>query len=134
MGALVVLGLLLTDVLLVIGLALAVVTLPVAVALGLDAYRGLGHLLTGRYLVTRSGAVRRSTVAIERDGVLGWTVKQPVFQRRRGPATFTATTAAGAGPYSIRDASADEGLDLAATATPGVPAPFVSVEAEASRA
>ncbi|MFI5612813.1 PH domain-containing protein [Amycolatopsis sp. NPDC051903] len=133
-AVLVVLGLVLTDVLFVIGLALAVVALPVSAALGLDAYRSLGHALTGCYLVTRSGAVRRSTVALEREGVLGWTVKQSIFQRRRGLATFTATTAAGAGAYSIRDASADEGLDFAATATPGVLAPFVSAEAEASRA
>lgn len=122
---LVVLGLLLTDVLLVIAAAVAVVAVPSAVLLGLDAYRSLGHGVTGRYLVTRSGAARRSTVALEREGVLGWTVKQSVFQRRRGLATFTATTAAGAGAYSIRDAAAGEGLELASAAVPGLLAPFV---------
>ncbi|MDS0136566.1 MULTISPECIES: PH domain-containing protein [unclassified Amycolatopsis] len=129
------LGALLTDVLLVLGVALAVVALPVAVLLARDAYRGLGHGLRGRYLVTRAGTVRRSTAVLTRDGVIGWTVKQSVFQRRRGLATFTATTAAGSGAYSILDAGADEGLEFAADAVPGVLAPFLesSAPAEASR-
>jgi len=127
------LGALLTDVLLVLGGVLAVVALPVAVLLALDAYRGLGHGSRGRYLVVRAGSVRRSTAVLARDGVLGWTVKQSVFQRRRGLATFTATTAAGSGAYSIRDADAAEGLAFAAAAVPGVLAAFASVPAEASR-
>jgi len=127
-----VLGALLADVLLALA---GLVALPVAVVLALDAYRGLGHGLGGRYLVTRSGSVRRSTVALARDGVIGWTVKQSVFQRRRGLATFTATTAAGSGAYAIRDAAADEGLAFAEAAVPGLLAPFAggSVPAEASR-
>ncbi|MEV6825728.1 PH domain-containing protein [Amycolatopsis sp. NPDC051102] len=127
------LGALLTDVLLVAGGALAVVALPVAVLLARDAYRGLGHGTRGRYLVTRAGSVRRSTAVLTRDGVIGWTVRQSVFQRRRGLATFTATTAAGAGAYAIRDADAAEGLAFAAEAVPGVLAQFASVPAEASR-
>ena len=73
------------------------VFLPLAVALALDAYRNLGHALSGRYLVTRSGTLRRSTAALERAGVIGWTVKQSYFQRRAGLLTLTATTAAGRG-------------------------------------
>jgi putative membrane protein len=132
---LLVLGALLTDVLLVLGGALAVVALPVAVLLARDAYRGLGHGLRGRYLVTRAGSVRRSTAVLTRDGVIGWTVKQSVFQRRRGLATFTATTAAGSGAYAIRDAATDDGLEFAADAVPGVLTPFLerSAPAEASR-
>ncbi|MEV7094311.1 PH domain-containing protein [Amycolatopsis sp. NPDC051045] len=130
---LLVLGALLTDVLLVLGGLLAVVALPVALLLALDAYRGLGHGSRGRYLVMRAGTVRRSTAVLARDGVLGWTVKQSVFQRRRGLATFTATTAAGSGAYSIRDADAAEGLAFAVAAVPGVLEPFASVPAEASR-
>ncbi|MGW4062719.1 PH domain-containing protein [Amycolatopsis sp. NPDC004747] len=131
---LVLLGALLTDVLLVLAAALAVVALPVAVLLALDAYRGLGHGLRGRHLVTRAGSVRRSTAVLSRDGVIGWTVKQSVFQRRRGLATFTATTAAGSGAYAVRDADAAEGLAFAVEAVPGVLAQFASVPAEASRA
>ncbi|MCR6483110.1 PH domain-containing protein [Amycolatopsis sp. OK19-0408] len=121
------LGVWLTDVLLVLGAALAVVALPVAGVLALDAYRSLGHGRAGAHLVTRSGTLRRATVALTRDGVIGWTVKQSVFQRHRGLATFTATTAAGAGAYSIRDAAADEGLEFAAAAVPGLLAPFTEV-------
>ncbi|SFW76162.1 PH domain-containing protein [Amycolatopsis australiensis] len=128
------LGALLTDVLLVLGGVLAVVALPAAVLLGLDAYRGLGHGRTGRHLLTRAGTLRRGTAVLARDGVIGWTVTQSVFQRRRGLATFTATTAAGSGAYSVRDADADEGLEFATAAVPGLLAPFASVPAEASRA
>ncbi|WP_103348061.1 PH domain-containing protein [Amycolatopsis sp. CA-128772] len=126
------LGVLLTDVLLVLGAVLAVVALPVAVLLARDAYRSLGHGTSGRYLLLRAGTVRRSTAVLKRDGIIGWTVRQSVFQRRRGLATFTATTAAGA--YAIRDADAAEGLAFAAGAVPGVLAQFASVPAEPSRA
>ncbi|MDQ0983827.1 PH domain-containing protein [Streptomyces sp. V2I9] len=119
------LGALLTPVLLWIALGCAAVALPAAVALALDAYRGLGHALAGRYLVTRSGTVRRSTAALERTGVIGWTVSQSVFQRRAGLLSVTATTAAGGGAYTVYDADAAEGLDFAAEAVPGLLEPFL---------
>ncbi|MEV6287070.1 PH domain-containing protein [Kribbella sp. NPDC051770] len=122
---LVVLGLLFTDVLLQLGGLLAVVLLPVAVLLARDNYKALGHGITGKYLVTRSGSVRRSTAALQRDGVLGWRVRQSVFQRRVGLATFSAITAAGGGAYSARDADADEGLEFAREAVPGLLEPFL---------
>jgi len=122
---LVVLGLLLTDVLLHIAWITALVAVPVAVALALDAYRSLGHGLVGGYLVTRSGSVRRSTAALQRRGIIGWTVRQSVFQRRAGLATILATTAAGAGAYAIRDAGTGAGLDAADDAVPGLLAPFL---------
>lgn len=120
-----VLGALLTPVLLWIALGCAVVSVPVAVVLALDAYRGLGHALSGRYLVTRSGTVRRSTAALERAGVIGWTVKQSVFQRRAGLMSITATTAAGGGAYTVYDADTAEGLAFAAEAVPGLLEPFL---------
>ncbi|MFD4023577.1 PH domain-containing protein [Streptomyces sp. NPDC058576] len=119
------LGALLTPVLLWIALGCAVVSVPVAVVLALDAYRGLGHALSGRYLVTRSGTVRRSTAALERAGVIGWTVKQSAFQRRAGLLSITATTAAGGGAYAVYDADATEGLTFAAEAVPGLLEPFL---------
>ncbi|GAB3814695.1 PH domain-containing protein [Kribbella italica] len=122
---LVVLGLLFTDVLVQLGVILAVVLLPIAVLLARDSYKALGHGITGKYLVTRSGSIRRSTAALQRDGVLGWRVRQSVFQRRVGLATFSAITAAGGGAYSARDADADEGLDFAREAVPGLLEPFV---------
>ncbi len=122
---LVVLGGLFTDVLVQFGVLMAVVLLPIAVLLARDNYRALGHGITGKYLVTRSGSLRRSTAALQRDGVLGWRVRQSVFQRRVGLATFSAITAAGGGAYSARDADADEGLDFARDAVPGLLEPFV---------
>ncbi|MFD4021780.1 PH domain-containing protein [Streptomyces sindenensis] len=119
------LGALLTPVLLWIALGCAVVAVPVAVVLALDAYRALGHALSGRYLVTRSGTVRRSTAALERAGVIGWTVKQSVFQRRAGLLSVTATTAAGGGAYTAYDTDASEGLTFAAEAVPGLLEPFL---------
>ncbi len=122
---LVVLGALLTDVLLHIAWITAVVALPVAVALALDAYRNLGHARTGGYLVVRSGSVRRSTVALQCRGIIGWTVRQSVFQRRAGLATVLATTAAGAGAYTVRDVGTGTGLDLADAAVPDLLGPFL---------
>jgi putative membrane protein len=122
---LIVLGVLLTDVLLHIAWITALIAVPVAVALALDAYRALGHGLVGDYLVTRSGSVRRSTVALQRRGIIGWTVRQSVFQRRAGLATVIATTAAGAGAYAIRDAGTGTALDAADVAVAGLLAPFL---------
>ncbi|RSM60793.1 hypothetical protein DMH03_18855 [Amycolatopsis sp. WAC 01376] len=120
-----ILGLLLTDVLLVIGGALGVVLLPVSVLLALDAYRNLGHGITGRYLVGRHGTVRRSTFALEREGVIGWTVKQSIFQRRKGLLTVVATTAAGGGAYAVYDAGEDQGLLFAEESVPDLLTPFL---------
>ncbi|MEU8222566.1 PH domain-containing protein [Kribbella sp. NPDC048915] len=119
------LGWWLADVLLQLAALLAVVTLPAAVLLARDSYRALGHGITGRYLVARSGAFRRSTVALQREGVIGWRVRQTVFQRRLGLATFGAITAAGSGAYAVRDADADEGLTFAQEAVPGLLEAFV---------
>ncbi|MEU4349799.1 PH domain-containing protein [Streptomyces sp. NPDC023838] len=119
------LGVLLTPVLFYVAAGCAGAGVPLAVALALDAYRNLGHGVDGAYLVARSGTVRRATVALQRGGVIGWTVKQSVFQRRAGLLTLTATTAAGAGAYSVRDAAEAEGLAFAAEAVPGLLEPFL---------
>ncbi|MFC5800601.1 PH domain-containing protein [Streptomyces formicae] len=123
--ALTLLGLLLTEVLLYVAAACAVVFLPLAVLLALDAYRSLGHATAGDYLLARSGTVRRRTVALQRGGVIGWTLKQSWFQRRAGVLTLTATTAAGDGAYSVYDADRHEVLDFASRAVPGLLEPFL---------
>ncbi|MFE7777591.1 PH domain-containing protein [Streptomyces sp. NPDC057445] len=120
-----VLGLLVTDVLLYIAAACAPVLLTLAVLLALDAYRSLGHAMAGDYLVARSGTVRRGTVALRRNGVIGWTLKQSWFQRRAGLLTLTATTAAGDGAYSVYDAGEHEVLDFASLVVPGLLEPFL---------
>jgi putative membrane protein len=99
--------------------------LPVTVLLALDAYRNLGHALTSRYVVTRYGAAARDTVALQRGGVIGWTVSQSFFQRRAGLVTVTATTAAGNGGYRVIDVAIGEGLALADQAVPGLLGPFL---------
>lgn len=124
-AVLAILGVLLTPVLLRIALGCAVVGLPAGVLLARDAYRGLGHAISGDYLVVRSGTVRRSTAALERAGVIGWTVRQTYFQRRAGVLSVTATTAAGSGAYTAYDTDAGEGLDFASKAVPGLLEPFL---------
>ncbi|GGU88794.1 hypothetical protein GCM10010275_26210 [Streptomyces litmocidini] len=124
-AVLAVLGPLLTPVLLYVAAGCALVLGPVAVLLALDAYRALGHGVSGGFLVARSGTVRRTTVALQRSGVIGWTVRQSYFQRRAGLLTLTATTAAGAGAYAVRDAGEGQGLVFAAEAVPGLLAPFL---------
>jgi putative membrane protein len=125
---LVVLGLLLTDVLLHVAWVSAVVLVPVAVLLALDAYGALGHGITGRYLVARSGTVRCSTVALQRRGIIGWTVRQSLLQRRAGLVTVYATTTAGAGAYALHDAGTSAGLGVADEAVPDLLAPFLERE------
>lgn len=124
-AVLAVLGVVLGPLLLHLAWIAVVVLTPVAVLLALDAYRNLGHGITGEYLVTRSGSARRSTVALQRNGVIGWTVTQSLFQRRAGLITLSATTAAGAGAYPARDVANGAGLEFADEAVPGLIAPFL---------
>ncbi|MFD9644381.1 PH domain-containing protein, partial [Streptomyces sp. NPDC059082] len=120
-----VLGGLLTPVLVYVAAGWVLVLTPVVVLFALDAYRGLGHGVSGAYLLTRSGTVRRTTVALQRSGVIGWTVKRSYFQRRAGVLTVTATTAAGEGAYDVLDAGESQGLLFAAEAVPGLLTPFL---------
>lgn len=105
---------------------LLVVGGPLAAALAVDLARGLGHAVSGDYLVVRAGSLRRSTVALRRTGVVGWTVRQTVLQRRRGLVTVVATTAAGRGAFHAHDVDARAGVRLAAAATPRLVVPFVA--------
>ncbi|MBB4663943.1 putative membrane protein [Conexibacter arvalis] len=96
-----------------------------ALLLGRDAYRSLGHRVAGDHLVTRHGTFVRRTYALERDGVIGWTVSRSPFQRRAGLATLTATTAAGSGGYRVVDVGSEEAVAFAEEAVPGLLAPFL---------
>ncbi|HEY7594707.1 MAG TPA: PH domain-containing protein [Actinophytocola sp.] len=124
-AVLAVLGSLLTTVLVHLAWIAAVVATPPALALALDDYRNLGHGLSGDYLVTRYGAGSRHTVALLRSGVIGWTVRRSLFQRRAGLVTIAATTAANNGEYVIRDVGESEGLSFAAEAVPDLLTPFL---------
>ncbi|BCB79265.1 hypothetical protein Pflav_056750 [Phytohabitans flavus] len=123
-----VLGLLLVEALLHLAWISAVVLIPAAVWMGLDAYRALGHGIAGEYLVARQGSVRRSTVALRRDGVIGWVVTSSPMQRRAGLVTLTATTAANHGGYKIPDAGEAQALTLADRAVPDLISPFLDVK------
>lgn len=105
----------------------ALLLVPVSVALAIDRYRNLGHAIDGEYLVSRSGSLVRETVALQREGIIGWRINRSLFQRRSGLLTLTATTAASEGGYRIVDVGEQEGLELADTAVPELLAPFVRV-------
>ncbi|RCW42916.1 putative membrane protein [Halopolyspora algeriensis] len=100
-------------------------TVPIAIGLAVDAYRNLGHALDGKYVITRSGTGIRRTVALRRSGVIGWRMKQSLFQRRSGLITISATTAAGAGVYAVRDVAVHDGLTFADEAVPDLLVPFL---------
>ncbi|GAA3590672.1 PH domain-containing protein [Nonomuraea rosea] len=106
----------------------AVVVVPVSLLLAADSYRSLGHTLSGAYLVTRSGVLLRRTVALQRGGIIGWTVTRSPLQRRAGLANIAATTAAGTlGAYTVRDVDYGDGLVVAGEAVPGLLAQFIEV-------
>jgi putative membrane protein len=103
----------------------ALVLLPFAVLVGWDRYRGLGHALTGRYLVTRSGSLDRGTAVVQCDGLTGIVVERSFFQRRAGLVTLIVPVAAGKGHYKVLDIGEADGLELADRAAPGLLAPFL---------
>ncbi len=88
------------------------------VPLGRARYAALGHGLDERLLVVRRGALVRATVVVERDAVVGWTLRQSLLQRRAGVATAVAGTAAGTGAVPIVDASSAQIAALLAATTP----------------
>jgi putative membrane protein len=108
----------------------SVLALPVVVGLGWllaqDRYRGLGHRLVGDWIVLCSGSLVRRRSIFTVHGVIGWSLRQTWFQRRRGLVTLTATTAAGKQRYSVPDVPMAEALTFIAAATPDLAAPFLA--------
>lgn len=119
------LGWLLTPVLLHLAWITAVVLTPIAVFLAMESYRNLAHGLAKAHLITRYGVGARRTAALQRTGVIGWTITSSPFQRRAGLMTIHATTAANKGAYPIYDIGEPEGLKLADEAIPGLLTPFL---------
>lgn len=103
----------------------SVVLLPLGVALAYDRYRGLGHALVGRFLVTGRGSLVRRRWILAREGIIGWNLEQSFFQRRAGLVTLVATTAAGRQSYAVQDVTMEEALRLADAALPDLLAPFL---------
>ncbi|MDT7782849.1 MAG: putative rane protein [Pseudonocardiales bacterium] len=103
-----------------------VAIIPFAALVGWDNYRSLGNALDDRYLVTRNNSLVRSTVALQRTGIIGWRIRRSFFQRRSGLMTIGATTAAGAGVYHVTDVGEADGLALADEAVPDLLRPFLT--------
>ncbi|MEZ0072709.1 PH domain-containing protein [Planotetraspora sp. GP83] len=103
-------------------LALAAVGIP----LGLDRYRSLGHAYDGTRLSVRSGSLRRGQAVVERRAIVGWTVRQTLFQRSSGVLTVVAGVGAGSGGYLAIDTGETQGVEFAAEVTPGWIRPFLS--------
>jgi putative membrane protein len=99
--------------------ALGVLTVCCAV-LAFDRSRALGHRVDAQWLVARAGSMDRRRDCIAAAGIIGWTVRQTLLQRRAGVATLTAATAAGVKGYRVIDVPADLAWSIAATASPWV--------------
>ncbi|RKT54468.1 PH domain-containing protein [Saccharothrix australiensis] len=127
------LGLWLTPVLVRTAWIAGLVCLLAGVWLAFDAYRNLGHGLSGDFLVVRSGTFARRAVALRRDGVVAWEVSQSPFQRWSGLVTLTAAVAAGRNAYRVRDVAVADGLEFAERAVPGLLAPFLEERGERVR-
>jgi putative membrane protein len=106
--------------------ATSLLLLPAAVLLAEDRFRSLGHALTGHVLVVRQGSLVRRRVMLVREGVIGWNLRQSLFQRRAGVVTVEATTAGGRQRYAALDVPVGIAVRLADEATPGLLTPFLS--------
>lgn len=89
-------------------------------ALAADRARALGHRVDAEWLVAQAGSLDRRRDCIAAAGIIGWTVRQTLFQRRAGVATLVAATAAGVKGYRVLDVPADIAWAVAATASPWV--------------
>lgn len=104
---------------------LAVAAVLVGAAVAHDRYRGLGHALAGRFLVTGRGSLVRRRWALASEGIIGWNLERSFFQRRARLATLVATTAAGRQSYAVQDVGLEQALRLADAAVPGLLTPFL---------
>ena len=103
----------------------ALCLLPVAAALAQDRFRNLGHALTEGTLVLAQGSLVRRRYMLARDGIIGWRLRQSLFQRRAGVVTLEATTAGGRQRYGAPDLPVDLAVGLADAAVPGLLTPFL---------
>ncbi|MDT7762578.1 MAG: putative rane protein [Mycobacterium sp.] len=88
--------------------------------LAFDRSRALGHRVDAQWLVARAGSMDRRRDCIAAAGIIGWTVRQTLLQRRAGVATLTAATAAGVKGYRVIDVPAGLAWSIAAAASPWV--------------
>jgi putative membrane protein len=88
--------------------------------LAFDRARSLGHRVADGWLVARAGSLERRRDCIACVGVIGWTVRQTLFQRRAGVATLVAATAAGRKGYRVLDVPAELAWSVAGATSPWV--------------
>ncbi len=82
--------------------------------LAVDRSRALGHRVDAEWLVARAGSLDRRRDCIAAAGIIGWTVRQTLLQRRAGVATLIAATAAGVKSYRVIDVPAELAWSIAA--------------------
>lgn len=97
----------------------AVVALAAAL-LAADRARSLGHRVDAGWLVARNGSLERRRDCLQTAGIIGWTVRQTLLQRRAGVATLIAATAAGDKHYQVIDVPAAQAWSIVAAASPWV--------------
>jgi putative membrane protein len=85
----------------------------------------LGHADDGILLGVRSGSLQRRHVVIEHRAVVGWELRQSLFQRRAGLATLVAGVGAGRGGYPVMDLAEEDAVALAQQLTPQWVTPFL---------
>jgi putative membrane protein len=90
------------------------------VFLAADRSRALGHRVGDGWLVARSGSLDRRRDCLAAAGIIGWTARQTLFQRRAGVATLIAATPAGVKGYRVLDVPAELAWSVAAAASPWV--------------
>jgi len=99
----------------VAGVVLTVLGVP----MGIGRFRALGHGAGPRSFSVRSGWLVREQAVLQRRAVVGWQVRQSVFQRRAGLATVVACVGAGSGGYAAVDMAAAEVAGFTAAASSG---------------
>ncbi|WP_155948890.1 PH domain-containing protein [Mycobacterium sp. URHB0044] len=96
------------------------VLVAAAVFVAADRARALGHRVGDGWLVARSGSLDRRRDCLAAAGIIGWTARQTLFQRRAGVATLIAATPAGVKGYRVLDVPAELAWSIAAAASPWV--------------
>ncbi|MEO7131135.1 MAG: PH domain-containing protein [Dermatophilaceae bacterium] len=94
------------------------------IALGRSRAAALGHLVTDRHVVVQSGSLDRARVVLDREGIVGWTIRQSFFQRRMGVATLAVTTGAGRQHYEAIDLTVPAAYALISEVDPVLLAQF----------
>lgn len=98
---------------------------PVALLAAVIAYRALGHTITDRYIITRSGLLSRATTVLQRSAVSTIVIRESVLQRRLKLRSISTLTAAGYGGYDTPDVERQHSLEFAVQAAPGLLDPFL---------